>query len=136
MRKCIRCAKKRADRYYSGPKARICSRCKTKERRIAARAIHLRKTFDISLDEYNRMLDDQNGACWICGGVRRYSLAVDHDHATAKNMHIRQSIRGLLCKRCNKLLSMVRDNPDILERAVLYLSKRPAQEVLEDRTIG
>ena len=43
--------------------------------------LRLRRTFGITLDEYNVRLADQGGVCKICGrppGTKR--LAVDHDH--------------------------------------------------------
>lgn len=46
-------------------------------------------------------------------------LGVDHDHTTGK-------IRGLLCNRCNRVLGLFRDNPDVIKRALDYVrSRRP-----------
>jgi hypothetical protein len=42
---------------------------------------YLRRKYGISLEDYQRMLEEQDGKCWICRrppGTR--SLAVDHDH--------------------------------------------------------
>lgn len=42
----------------------------------------LRKTYGISLAEYNEMLKAQGGRCWICGRkAAARSLSVDHDHS-------------------------------------------------------
>ena len=87
------------------------------------RNIELKKNFGISLDEYNKMLKDQNGVCKICGNPemtyhnnsdRLRNLAVDHCHTTGK-------VRGLLCSRCNQGLGNFRDNPDFLAKAISYL---------------
>lgn len=60
---------------------------------------YLRKKYNLSLKDYNKMLKVQNDSCAICKKHKSHftrSLHVDHDHKTGKN-------RGLLCFRCNKL---------------------------------
>lgn len=81
------------------------------------------KKFNITVEEYNTLLESQGGTCAICGEAEtdlssnRQSikhLAVDHDHVTGKN-------RGLLCARCNKMLGLASDSPWIFAEASLYL---------------
>lgn len=67
---------------------------------ITKRAMRLKRKFDITLEEYNTMLTEQDGVCAICKAppdTRWKRLAVDHDHLTGK-------IRGLLCMTCNTML--------------------------------
>mgnify|MGYP002345384244 CR=1 FL=1 len=47
---------------------------------------------------------------------RKYFL-VDHCHKTNK-------VRGLLCYLCNSMLGKAKDNIDILNNAIKYLSKK------------
>lgn len=75
---------------------------------------YLRKTYSISLEEYNEMLQKQNGLCWICG--ESSDLVVDHDHESGK-------VRGLLCNLCNTSLGGFKDNIVSLEKAIAYLIK-------------
>lgn len=86
------------------------------------RTKHFRK-YGISIAEYEKLYQQQNGVCAICGqsetdkiksGKQKY-LAVDHDHTTGK-------IRGLLCKSCNIKLSVL-ENALFVERANIYLAK-------------
>jgi hypothetical protein len=74
--------------------------------------------YGMSIGEYERLLEAQNGKCAICGatkpGERIQHFVVDHDHQTG-------CIRGLLCNLCNVLLGSARDNPIILESAKAYL---------------
>jgi len=89
-----------------------------------ARDVSLRKTFNITLVQYNEMLENQNHACAICGeketvinykNSKKINLSVDHCHTTGK-------IRGLLCVNCNKGLGHFKDNKAIMEKAILYLN--------------
>ena len=72
--------------------------------------------YGISLDEYNKMLSNQNFGCAICGesGKKTQHLSVDHDHASGTN-------RGLLCDRCNRSLGGFKDSEIILIKAIEYL---------------
>ncbi len=77
----------------------------------------LKRTFGISIHDYDEMFERQNGKCAICGsdkGGMGRSLAVDHCHATGK-------VRGLLCQQCNKGLGHFRDSTVLLESAIKYL---------------
>lgn len=70
------------------------------------------------------MLEEQNHLCAICGNpetVKNYKdvvskLSVDHCHRTGK-------VRGLLCQNCNKGIGNLKENEDIILKAVEYLRK-------------
>ena len=55
----------------------------------------------------------QDGRCAICGRMDK-SLAVDHCHAT-------NTIRGMLCRRCNLGIGALDDDPRLLRQAITYL---------------
>ena len=82
---------------------------------------NLIKNFKITLEEYNQILENQNGVCAICGReeTMEYSngrikqLAVDHDHKTGK-------VRGLLCNSCNRGLGLFMDSSLYLKNAINY----------------
>lgn len=92
------------------------------------RAGHLKRKFGISLEDYDRLLADQDGGCAICGNPPRHdiSLHVDHDHATGRT-------RGLLCFRCNNALGDFADDPDMLIRGASYLGPVAKEPALEQR---
>lgn len=82
-----------------------------------------KKKFGISLVDYNNMQEAQNGLCAICSNPETFSLkgtvhslAVDHCHKTG-------NIRGLLCRMCNQMLGLAKDDVSILTNAVKYLNK-------------
>lgn len=74
--------------------------------------------YGLTLDGYNQLLASQNQSCAICKQTcpSGKKLAVDHDHATSE-------VRGLLCLNCNNGLGRFRDDPELLTRAIEYLSR-------------
>ena len=71
--------------------------------------------YGITLDDYEKMYDEQNGMCAICG-KHQSLLFVDHDHKNG-------SVRGLLCNKCNTGIGFFHDNIGFLEKAIGYLKK-------------
>lgn len=84
----------------------------------------LKAKFNLTQEDFNAFLLEQNGKCAICGhlplGIDRYTsgkaLAVDHDHSTGK-------VRGLLCDLCNRAMGQFHDSVAILASAIAYLEK-------------
>lgn len=74
------------------------------------------KSYGISEDEFNLMLQKQKGKCAICGTTDwgRPSPSIDHDHTTGK-------VRALLCNRCNRTLGLAEDSPELLIKMAEYL---------------
>jgi hypothetical protein len=77
---------------------------------------HYLREYGITLDQYDSMLQKQNGVCGICHKPepRSEHLSVDHCHITGE-------VRGLLCSRCNMVLGMFLDSPALLKSAITYL---------------
>lgn len=77
----------------------------------------LQNKFNLSKEDYHKMLEKQNYVCKICKNIQIKSkavLCVDHDHKTGK-------IRGLLCDLCNKGLGFFKDDCNLLKNAVEYI---------------
>jgi len=70
----------------------------------------------LTLDDYAKLSDAQDGCCAICGQDDSL-LYVDHDHAT-------QEVRGLLCFHCNTALGHFEDSTANLANAITYLQKK------------
>lgn len=75
--------------------------------------------YRLSLEQYEQMIEDQGGACAICGRRPEFvdDLLIDHNHATG-------AVRGLLCHNCNVGIGQLQDSPDVLEAAIRYLEER------------
>jgi hypothetical protein len=79
----------------------------------------IRRTYGITLEEYNQKLEAQGNVCEICGKpdeVEGRRMAIDHCHDTGQ-------VRGLLCGNCNRGLGNFKDSPDMLQKALDYLVK-------------
>ena len=79
---------------------------------------HLKTRFGITLADYDKMAEIQNGVCAICSEseVRkdRARLSIDHNHETGK-------IRALLCDRCNRLIGIAKEDIILLNKVIKYL---------------
>lgn len=80
----------------------------------------LKRSFGLSVEDYNDLYDKQEGKCAICKGneknVSKYNLSVDHCHKTGR-------VRGLLCDACNLGLGKFNDSYELLDSAMKYLCK-------------
>lgn len=136
-RPCTRCGKNRADRFYVSARGRVCVDCQRSGSRRRARATRINDTYGITLDEYSILFADQGKRCAICRGTRSGNLDIDHDRAAERRLldsgvsaqdAARRSIRGLLCKRCNRrLLPAAVNDVSILVNAQSYLIFQPAR---------
>jgi Recombination endonuclease VII len=88
------------------------------QKQIWDRRSYLKRTYGMTIADYERMVEEQNGVCAICGEPRpeERTLHVDHDHETG-------AIRGLLCFRCNNALGDFREDYELFQRAADYLDR-------------
>lgn len=112
MATCKKCGPERTKRWRATPKGRL-----------ATKKYNLAKAFGITLEDWDKMLVEQDGKCAIC--KREFSQLkmtpfVDHDHATGR-------VRGLLCPSCNQFLGLIKDNPQSI---LNYLNPYPGWPVM------
>lgn len=111
-------------RWRADPeKGRIKNRKYFEKHPEIARNTNLKRKFGITLEDYNRMWNDQNGLCAVCGKPETATrknvtkcLAVDHNHKTEK-------VRALLCQQCNYALGFADDNIERLIDLAEYLER-------------
>ena len=73
------------------------------------RKSYLKRAYNVTLEEYEQKLKEQNNCCAICNRHQskfKRKLAIDHDHKTGK-------IRDLLCAGCNVDVSVVEDRLEV-----------------------
>lgn len=127
---CSKCGnavpKSRLSRFRSS----LCKRCSYQSARAwkaqnpkawdrSARKSHLKTKYGITPAQFDEMLRNQNGRCAICmdevaGDSRGFRPHIDHCHSTGR-------VRGILCSRCNKGIGSLRDDAEIVQRALSYL---------------
>lgn len=116
---------------YPGPRCASHHRERKKKLSQNTHAVHLKKTYGITPEEYQSIYEYQGRKCYICQRATgsRKRLAVDHDHSTGY-------VRGLLCGTCNrKVLGHLRDDPLAFERGKRYLTNPPAFDVIGHRKV-
>jgi Recombination endonuclease VII len=106
-------------------------------------AKRFRSQFHISIEDYDRMYEEQGGLCGICGKPGRGSewaaeegalrrLAVDHDRRCCPgSKSCGRCVRGLLCGSCNPKLGFY----ELFEQKCTSWRDRrfvPAEEVVLD----
>lgn len=78
---------------------------------------HLER-YNITLEEYNELLYKQDNSCAICGEHESNltkKMHVDHCHTTGK-------VRGLLCHSCNTGIGHLKEDKNIMLKAMEYLN--------------
>ena len=110
--------------HYLKPQCRECDKQQTLAWREANPRGHkrasLKRKYGITLEQYDEMLEAQNGQCLICEKSQPNNdgfLCVDHDHST-------KEVRGLLCRKCNLALGNFLDSADLLKKALEYLNEQ------------
>ena len=102
----------------------VCKECKAAYKKesynpIKKREEDMKGKYGMTLDDYDRMLKSQNNKCAICNNTStgrkgtKY-FAVDHCHTSRK-------VRGLLCHSCNVAIGYMKDDVELLDKAIDYL---------------
>jgi alpha-amylase/alpha-mannosidase (GH57 family) len=79
---------------------------------------HLKRTYGITIEEYEALFIQQGESCAICYNTSSATTwHLDHDHKSSK-------VRGILCHNCNLMIGHAKDNISTLKRAMAYLEER------------
>lgn len=91
---------------------------------MATRENNLKHRYGIDQKEYDAILKSQGNKCKICNTEHsgHKPLCVDHCHNSTR-------VRGLLCKKCNTSLGLLREDPKIMLNAILYLNAYHKEEI-------
>jgi len=77
--------------------------------------------FGLTPEDYDFLFELQEGKCAICNKHQselERALALDHNHSKVGL----DSVRFLLCNKCNLLIGYADENPEILQNAINYLN--------------
>ena len=105
------------NRAYENAKGYDRARQDSGRQALASRKHLYKKLYGITIEEYDQMVIDQGGGCYICksppSGKHKY-FHVDHCHTTGQT-------RKLLCSACNTGLGCFQDSIELLLKAAAYL---------------
>ena len=79
---------------------------------------NLKRLYNITLDQFNQILESQDNRCAICGKefTENNPPCVDHNHET-------KQVRALLCFKCNAGLGSFDEDPKLFDKAKSYVVK-------------
>ena len=107
--------KRRRERYAADDAYREECKQSARDRPPEARLNgRLKSNYGMDLSDYRSLVAKQDGRCAICGTKPGHRLYVDHCHDSGR-------VRGLLCSPCNFGLGHFKDDPERLNRAMVYL---------------
>ncbi len=85
------------------------------DRRAAAdRNYILKKKYNLTLEQFQDMVNAQGGLCAVC--KESPATCVDHNHLSGE-------VRQILCSRCNSSLGLMDESPARLRAAAAYLEE-------------
>jgi len=102
------------------------------------RTNYLRHYHGMTPDDFARMWDERHGCCYLCGremkleSHQQETATIDHDHehcpeVKGKSKSCAICRRGLACDRCNRLIGMAEDDPELLRYIADSLEQRKAE---------
>jgi len=79
---------------------------------------HLKRKYNLTIEEWDKMYREQNGKCDCCGDhIKAKDMCTDHNHDTGE-------VRALLCSNCNTAAGLLKDSPSRVMKLYSYLTRR------------
>lgn len=82
------------------------------------RTQHLRRKYNMSLEDFEALWVAQKGLCAMCNAPMRRGRGahVEHNHATGK-------VRGLTHPKCNTIIGYLENSPMAIQQGLRYLEQ-------------
>lgn len=85
--------------------------------------------YGLTLESFNKLLNSQNGTCAICQIIPRDGVwHIDHNEDLGKI----KGRRSILCRACNTGIGMFLHSPQILKKAIEYITLWNEHQELKD----
>jgi len=85
--------------------------------KVGQRKNQIKHLYGLTLEDVDNILIQQNHMCPICGILLAETRrCIDHNHYN-------NTVRGILCHSCNVGLGHLKENIEILKKAIEYLEK-------------
>lgn len=107
---------KKKNKTYPSAYCKSCNRVLYRQNleyfKLTGRKDHLKRSYNLSLADFEDLKSIQEGKCAIC--KQEQNLHVDHDHVTKKT-------RGLLCRSCNTGIGLLgEDTKDLTKQLNIW----------------
>ena len=141
-KQCVKCGKtkfllefhiNKRGQYGRHSYCKVCHNAFTKSarkdipRKATKKNCALKLNYNISLSDFNALVEQQEGLCANCINPMRpgADTCVDHDHRCCPGFKsCGKCVRGLLCMLCNRGAGMFADNPLLLRGMADYIEAR------------
>lgn len=105
------------------PNSSMHKMCSDECLRTRGRHLRLALQYGLTPEAFEALLREQDGGCAICQTQGAERWAVDHDHACCVGSKTcGKCVRGILCFPCNQALGLFRERPNVLARAISYVT--------------
>lgn len=95
-----------------------------RDAQLQARYARNRRSYMYRIDKEWLDYLESESRCWACGSESGERLHVDHDHACCTGQRsCGKCFRGMLCRRCNLALGLMRDDTDALRALIAYVER-------------
>ena len=85
----------------------------------------LKYKYAMSLEDFDRLVEEQGGCCGICGtdkpGAANWNIDHDGQCCPGGTKGCGNCVRGLLCRSCNLMIGYAEDDVVVLRSAINYL---------------
>ncbi len=89
-----------------------CDTCSRDYRRWS----NIRIRYKITKEQYNEIVESQDGKCVLCHEDIGPKSVIDHCHSSGV-------VRGILCNNCNALVGFSKESIEVLNRTIEYLKR-------------
>ena len=100
----------------------VCKKCWNNRFYLSVRKYR----YGLTKEDILALLKKQRNKCPVCKENLTEVFEVDHDHINLK-------VRGLLCRKCNWGIGLLRDSIPILKSAIKYMRRRRQDVKTSDR---
>lgn len=102
---CADCLNAKYKEYFKSPRAKKLQRARNRK-----------LTTGFTKEYWDETFEAQGGKCAICGteDPGKLDFCADHNHETKQP-------RGILCRKCNSGIGLLKDDVELLEAAIKYL---------------
>jgi len=83
---------------------------------------NIKNLYNLETEDFNNMYEEQGGKCLICDTeLRNVFKEIEGSKTVVDHCHDTEQVRGLLCGTCNSGIGLLKDDIELLKKAIKYL---------------